>query len=397
MQAFSFEGKGFEYFKIWIVNILLTIVTVGLYYPWAKVRTNRYFYANSTLEGRNFEYHATGKQLFIGYLISMVLLIVYVTVQNISPTGSVILLLVFLAAFPWIIWRSLKFNMRVSSFSNVRFGFEGKLGGAYFIFMLLPVLTFLAIYAVPIAFIFVFPLLGVSPGGIGSILFFALAIAGFALAVYMFGVMKKKSYSYTINGSRYGQGKFATDLAVGPFVGILFKTIGLSILIVIVYIVVIAILGFVVGTSDQLLQVSRNLSDPEVIGSLFHNPAIIVMLILVYAGFLVISLAGFAYSTSRQRAYVYDNTRLDGEIAFKSTVGARQLAWVSITNLLVIMLTVGLATPWAAVRMARLYMENTQTDTSIGFDSYITQKQKEQSSLGEQIGDAFDVEVGVGF
>ena len=53
--------------------------------------------------------------------------------------------------------------------------------------------------------------------------------------------------------------------------------------------------------------------------------------------------------------------------------------------------------PWAKVRMARLILENTQVDTSQGFSEYLTQKQKEQSSLGEQIGDAFDVDVGIGF
>ena len=64
MRVLSFGGSGFEYFKIWIVNILLTILTLGLYYPWAKVRKNRYFYGNTSLDERNFEYHATGKQLF---------------------------------------------------------------------------------------------------------------------------------------------------------------------------------------------------------------------------------------------------------------------------------------------------------------------------------------------
>ena len=30
-QSFEFTGKGWEYFKIWIVNLLLTIVTFGIY------------------------------------------------------------------------------------------------------------------------------------------------------------------------------------------------------------------------------------------------------------------------------------------------------------------------------------------------------------------------------
>ena len=43
MKALSFNGSGMEYFKIWIVNVLLTIITLGLYHPWAKVRNHRYF------------------------------------------------------------------------------------------------------------------------------------------------------------------------------------------------------------------------------------------------------------------------------------------------------------------------------------------------------------------
>ncbi|HFS85048.1 MAG TPA: DUF898 family protein, partial [Epsilonproteobacteria bacterium] len=123
MTAFTFHGNGREFFKIWIVNTVLIIVTLGIYYPWAKVRTRRYFYGNTALDGRRFEYHATGKQLFKGYLIAMGLLIVYLVVQQVAPILSGLLLVLFFAALPWIIWRSLIFNFRLTSFSNVRFGF----------------------------------------------------------------------------------------------------------------------------------------------------------------------------------------------------------------------------------------------------------------------------------
>jgi len=35
---FVFHGTGREYFKIWIVNLVLTIATLGIYAAWAKVR-----------------------------------------------------------------------------------------------------------------------------------------------------------------------------------------------------------------------------------------------------------------------------------------------------------------------------------------------------------------------
>lgn len=401
MKAFSFEGKGFEYFKIWIVNILLTIVTLGLYYPWAKVRNRRYFYANSNLEGRNFEYHATGKQLFIGYLISIVLLIIYVGIQNVSPAGSLIILGLFFIAFPWIIWRSLKFNMRVTSFSNVLFSFEGNLGAAYFNYMLLPFLFFLSLYVVPIALAIAVPkyadVSGGSIGFIGGLLIFLAVIGGLILALYMYSLMTKKMTSYVINFTRYGQGKFSTDLAVGPFVKITLKTVGLMIGGSIIYMIIVGLIAAATGATGMLMGLVGNLEDPSALEETFQSPIIFVLIGLVYLGLILIGFLAFAYSTSRKRAYIYDNTKLDNKITFTSTLGARKLAWVSITNLLMIAFTLGLATPWAAVRMARLYLDNTHADISVGLDEYVTQKQEEQSSLGEQIGDAFDVDAGVGF
>ncbi|MGH8034242.1 MAG: DUF898 family protein, partial [Lysobacterales bacterium] len=31
----EFTGSGSEYFRIWVVNLLLLLVTFGIYYPWA--------------------------------------------------------------------------------------------------------------------------------------------------------------------------------------------------------------------------------------------------------------------------------------------------------------------------------------------------------------------------
>ena len=62
----AFTGNTGEYFKIWIVNVFLTVLTLGIYSAWAKVRNKRYFYGNTLLDGAAFEYHATGRQLLPG-------------------------------------------------------------------------------------------------------------------------------------------------------------------------------------------------------------------------------------------------------------------------------------------------------------------------------------------
>ncbi|MGI9420607.1 MAG: DUF898 family protein, partial [Geminicoccaceae bacterium] len=60
---FAFTGRAGEYFGIWIVNLLLSIVTLGIYSAWAKVRTRRYFYGNTKLADSTFDYLASPVQI----------------------------------------------------------------------------------------------------------------------------------------------------------------------------------------------------------------------------------------------------------------------------------------------------------------------------------------------
>ena len=393
MKSLNFNGTGLEYFKIWIVNILLVIVTLGLYYPWAKVRNNRYFYANSTLEDRNFDYHATGKQLFFGYLIAMALFLLYVVIQQVSPAGSGIVFLLFIIALPWIVWRSLKFNMRITSFSNVRFSFEGQLGGAYFNFLLLPFIFIVLLYSIPILLTFG---LAKAAGSIATqtiLVVVSLLLAG--LAVYMLGVLKKKNTSYFLNSTRYGQGQFSTELEATKFMKISFKTIGLFLVAVLACLIIVSAFTMTSGTSSPLAGLAGKFGDPEVMQEIFGNPSVLFAIGSIYIGLLLISVLVFSYSFARQRSYIYANSKLDNKISFASTLKARSMAWVSFTNLLAVIFSLGLAIPWAKVRVARLLLENTLVDTSVGFEEYVTQQQAEQSSLGEQIGDAFDVDMGI--
>jgi len=390
MESLRFTGSGSEYFKIWIVNVLLTIITLGLYYPWAKVRNRRYFYANSTLADRSFEYHATGKQLFIGFLIAMVFFIIYNLVVQVSPQGSVIVLLVLFIAIPWLIWRSLMFNMRVSSFSNVYFSFTGKLGQAYLNYFVYPLFLIIAFYGAPVAMAVVAPSLmnrGESSSlmGILSIVMFLSWIFAF----YLFAVIKKRNTEYVINGSRYGQGVFEAKVEAKKFLMINLKTMGLGVIVMLI----IGVIAGVLGGMDNIMI----LSNPEAMKTRqmpegFALTIGIAYFVMIFALMLIMS-----YAITRQRSYIYENTLLDNTIAFESTLKARSFAWVMLSNILLILFTLGLAFPWAKVRMARLMLENTLVNTEQGFDTYISAQQEEQSSLGEQIGDAFDVDVGVAF
>src|SRR5437870_11095625 len=67
--AMRFTGSGSEYFRIWIVNLLLILVTLGLYFPFAKVRRLRYFYGNTQLGGEEFDFHGNPWKMLRGFLL----------------------------------------------------------------------------------------------------------------------------------------------------------------------------------------------------------------------------------------------------------------------------------------------------------------------------------------
>lgn len=139
--GFVFSGNGYEYFKIWIVNILLTIITIGIYAPWAKVRNLQYFYGNTSLDGQSFLFTGNPVKMLIGRLIAIAILLVVTVAGNISPGIAVLIALALVFVFPWVMNRTLAFYARNSKYRNIRFRFTGTYGRALEVFLLWPLLA----------------------------------------------------------------------------------------------------------------------------------------------------------------------------------------------------------------------------------------------------------------
>ncbi len=129
--ALKFTGRAGEYFRIWTVNICLSIVTLGIYSAWAKVRRRRYFYGNTTLNDSSFDYLASPKAILLGRILVVAIFIVYSVVEQIFPVVTLVFIPALLVVMPWLIVRALRFNARNSAHRNVRFGFHGSYGGIW--------------------------------------------------------------------------------------------------------------------------------------------------------------------------------------------------------------------------------------------------------------------------
>ena len=109
-EPFVFTGTASEYFKIWIVNITLTLLTLGIYSAWAKVRTKRYFYGNTSLQGASFEYLADPLKILRGRLIAAAVIGLYYVTTLYFPPAEFAFIAAFLIALPWLVVKAM--NLR---------------------------------------------------------------------------------------------------------------------------------------------------------------------------------------------------------------------------------------------------------------------------------------------
>ncbi len=140
-KNFHFSGSGGEYFKIWIVNIILSIVTLGIYSAWAKVRRKRYFYGNTKIGGSSFQYVANPMMILKGRIIAFSFFLAFSLTSSFLPVVNLILTPVLFIALPWMVVRSLAFNAHNSVLRNIRFRFSGTYKEALKVYTLWPLLV----------------------------------------------------------------------------------------------------------------------------------------------------------------------------------------------------------------------------------------------------------------
>ncbi|WDP89835.1 MAG: DUF898 domain-containing protein [Desulfobacter sp.] len=253
---FEFMGTGSEYFKIWIVNLILSILTLGIYSAWAKVRRKQYFYGSTLLNGSSFEYLADPKNILKGRIIVAAFFIGYSVVSKIFPLAGTILSLLFVIIMPWLVVRSLAFNARNSAYKNIRFGFQGSVGEAAKVFILFPLLAGLTLgilspwaifrqkkfivenysygtasfeftathrdYYAMVLWALIPIIIGAVLMGIASVIFPPVAsLVAIVLYLYLFAYFSVKTTNLIFNSTLLGRHSFDADLEIKGYLGLI--------------------------------------------------------------------------------------------------------------------------------------------------------------------------------
>ncbi|MBW8682899.1 YjgN family protein [Chitinophaga rhizophila] len=153
--ALTYNGDGGTYFGILLVNALLTTVTLGFYYPWAKAKKLQYVYSSTELDGSRFAWHGTGNEMFKGFLKTLAVLAAFFGARYLLDKIGLGIITPFLTlavvalVVPFAIHSSNRYHWSRTSWRGIRFGYRGdrkELSGIFLGSFALTVVT-LGIYS----------------------------------------------------------------------------------------------------------------------------------------------------------------------------------------------------------------------------------------------------------
>ena len=125
---------------------MLSILTIGIYSAWAKVRRLQYFHRHTQVAGSSFDFHARPIDILKGRLIAVAAYAVFFVLSKYSPGLSIVVALLLLLIVPYFAYKSLRFRLHNSSWRQVRFKFNGKVPGAYGAFLGWPIAALITLY-----------------------------------------------------------------------------------------------------------------------------------------------------------------------------------------------------------------------------------------------------------
>jgi uncharacterized membrane protein YjgN (DUF898 family) len=144
-----YVGTGSGLFFVAVKNLFLTLVTLGIYLPWARTERRKYLWQNIEVGGQRLRYHGTGREVMLGYLkVAVVYLLLFgvpiVVSQSHARVGMVLRIAGILAIFPLIpiaIYGSARYRLGRTSLRGVRFGVAPSATGYLLLYLQVMLLT----------------------------------------------------------------------------------------------------------------------------------------------------------------------------------------------------------------------------------------------------------------
>jgi uncharacterized membrane protein YjgN (DUF898 family) len=339
----SFTGTGAEYFGIWIVNLLLTIVTLGIYASWAKVRRLQYFYRHTEVAGSTFDFHGNPVKIFIGRLIALAMLIAYDLSVRLHSVMTLVVVGAIAIIMPWLLRNSFRFRLYNSSWRGIRFHFRGAVGSAYQVFLLNGFLTLITLYL---------------------------------LAPFMHQRVK----AYQHNNSWLGQTQCSFHARVGEFYKVY--------LLLFAGLLLFGTLAGLSGIGSTFVAISQ----AKTRGAPPNPYAVLKLLGILYGALIVAAVSIGPIFHALITNLIWRNTRI-GKHRIECNISPLGLVWIGISNLFLTVITLGLYMPWAMVRLTKFQLDAVTLVPASDLQEFVAADPDKISAVGEETATAFDFDI----
>ncbi|SFD79746.1 YjgN family protein [Massilia yuzhufengensis] len=352
--ALGFTGDGREYFRIWVVNLLLTLATLGIYSAWAKVRRLQYFDRNTVLAGATFDFHGNPRAVLVGRLLSVVMLAAYHYAFGFSTTVGALVVAGLLLLFPYLMRGALRFRLGNTSYRGLRLGFDGTVGQAYLAWL-------------PPALVFLLPgvLLATNPG---NPVLAALPLPFYLLWPLMHARIRHFQHAHLLFGDQHSEYAVKARRFYRPYL------VGGSLALLAV-VLAGAVAGFagVAGGSHRTAVVAITLATGVV---------------FMYVAYLLVG----PYMVVRVSNLAWSHTGFPG-VRFRSTLPVRAFLALQTKNALLTVLTLGLYRPFAVVNVYRFRLAHVHIEVTGDIEATAAHMATRGGAAGDSAADGFGIDL----
>lgn len=367
-QRFVHHGRAGELLAISLVNLLYKVLTLGVYHFWAKTRVRRYVWSQTSFAGERFEYTGQGRELLLGLLRALVWF-----VAPLVMLGAPVIIFAFLGTRENPPEFLEKFSM-VVVFIPLLLVLAGY---PYYLFLL-----GLARYGARRYRLGRTRWRGIRFALAGSAVSHGKKMLGYSiLTAITFGIyfpyMRHHLTENLLNHTWFGDQRLSYGGRGGDLVGRYWGFVGLTIAFGIPW-------GFFV--EPVLSGVVEELNRPGQ-----GPPAIVIWLVTTAIGLLSyvpFAVAWLWFRAGELRYYIHQSSLAN--VRFTADFRTTHFIWLWISNAALVLVTLGLAYSWAAVRTARFFSDHLHLRGELDF-SAIGQSPEEVLKAGEGLAEALDL------
>ena len=389
----EFTGSGGEYFRVWIVNVLLSIVTLGFYTPWARKRTAQYFYSHTLVAGSPLEFTAQQRRMVMGFVLLVLITLAYNIAARTGQDTAVGLFLLGGAVLAPFIWASaMRFRLGATRWRGLRLQFTAGWKEVY--------MASWPVFALALVWFGVFFGLQMLSPEVAHALQAAeeevrkprmptftaamvgLLVLGLVLTVLCVIRLEYNYKSLLVLRAQVGAERGRWKPVYMDFVKVWLATVA----VFIVSVVIIWLVMFVAaGSSIALLVASA--------GKGLGLWMVVVIIAAFVGGIFLMFLASAparAYREARMFQLMWNNIGVSHLARFKCRLRSGRYVWLRIKNMLLTLATLGIYRPFARVSEYRMKVESVTLHIKGGVEQVagVMVRQQQQGGLGDALADA---------